>query len=168
MSQTPDGKPVAFHDLPDDSFPVRLRMFSPAQSLVWDSGDINDVGIVEIPGLGPGSVRYTITTFGDGQMILRDDPTCSMTVPLDWEVEDLFAHMQHLLYIVKNTARTMIEYNSEMLKSFSAAAEDHAPPPVVKSLITYFEREISLGELMLEGVEETQRLFHAAAEEREG
>lgn len=78
--RTADGLPVAFHDLPADAFPVQLYAFNPGGDLVWNR-TIQPHTVVHIPGTGPGSVRYVVTVYANGEAELFDDPSCSGTLP---------------------------------------------------------------------------------------
>ena len=83
---TTSNTPTIFGDLPAEAFPIRILTFSPTGELVWDSGPIGPYTFVQVPGSGPGSVRYTVVLRNDGVAVMRDDPTCAGTVQ-DNEIE---------------------------------------------------------------------------------
>lgn len=45
---TPDGRPVAFHDLPQSAFPFRVEAYDDDGNLVWEQ-TVDGPGAVEVP-----------------------------------------------------------------------------------------------------------------------
>lgn len=151
-----DGLPVEFHSLPKEKYPVRIILFGPKGNQVFDSGVISGPAAIKVPGWGPGSVRYTVCTYGDGTSEFRDDPTYGRGMDKILEeggmsFEELYGRMQALLDICKSTGRTMIEDASKFLEAFN--------DPIVTK---YFSKHAEIGELMLQAVDQTEKLFEAS------
>jgi hypothetical protein len=76
----PDGTPFAFHDLPEEKFPITISAFGPDGSMVWTE-TVEPYVVQQIPATGPGSVRYVAAVYADGTGIIYDDPSCYGTLP---------------------------------------------------------------------------------------
>lgn len=64
----PDGRPVAFHDLPADHFPFTMTAYAPDGSVVWEETVKEAPVILEIPGTGPGSVERVEVRYANGEV----------------------------------------------------------------------------------------------------
>lgn len=141
-----------FMEFPKSKFPLRLVMFDTHQDVVWDSGEVDGPAAIPIPGLGPGSVRYSLYIFGDGEVSLRDDPTCSGTVK-EWSAQELSAKVDNFLRITQEWARETLEKGSKL------ATVESIESPIGVLLHSYFERQVGLAEKMLEAVDYTHKLL---------
>jgi hypothetical protein len=152
--------PALFRAYPKSKFPLRLLAFSPMGDLVIDSGEVEGFTAIPVPGLGPGSVRYHITLFGDGDVDFSDDPTCGGTVSLNnLSNPDVLGRLLHFTEIVQEAGRRTTEGAASVL----AELEDTTP---LGDLIKhYFEQEVAVGEKMLEAAAITREMLQNAAKE---
>jgi len=69
-----------FSELPADAFPLTIMSFDGDGNCVWQERNIQPYTAVEVPGAGPGSVRYLVVMPNEGDPMLFDDPTFGGTV----------------------------------------------------------------------------------------
>lgn len=67
--KTPDGRPVAFRDLPRSKFPFHIQVIDDQLGTVWEA-TVEGATALEVPGLGPERAehRYTRVVFADGEI----------------------------------------------------------------------------------------------------
>lgn len=63
----PSDPPVSFADLPPEAYPFRIMCLAPDdRTVVFHEVVESGPAVLEIPGLGPGSVHRVIVLYGDG------------------------------------------------------------------------------------------------------
>lgn len=151
--------PAMFVNIPKEDYPVRVITFSPAQELVWDSGEIPGPGAIRVPGAGPGTVRYSVVVYPE-RAEFSDDPSCGGTVKLDISHEKLVEITSRLLEIVRLTAREMVGNSTGLLEGIPDELAERIP-----NLKRYLETQIELGEAMQKTGDVARRMLSVTAGE---
>lgn len=141
-----------FIDLDADAYPLRILMFSPMGKTVFDE-TVTGPGVLPIPGHGPGSVRYSLFLYGNGDVTFRDDPTCGGTVAEEVSPKELGAKMLHLIELNRESGKYFKETSEKVLREGNfPESESYA-----RRLRRFFETQGHIGEQMIEAAEKTER-----------
>jgi hypothetical protein len=70
--EAPDGRPVAFHDLPASAFPFTVRFYDAEGTELW-SATADGPGAMRIPGFDQPKVHKTVVEFADGTVVVQEN-----------------------------------------------------------------------------------------------